>query len=314
MFQFFNSNQKERHFSSSSSRSLLSVVTQLSPIRFLIGTISITGALTWSAIKESRRRELIQFRYQLLRNYKSGNGQFATNKHTYHPKETIVEKVFDFRWAKDVYIYLTRISAAHLAILASFQIIERNPYYAMAFTHYFVDTPKISSPITLLTSWWTHIKVPHFVLNSVALWTFGPLLASSWHTPLFVSFYMTAGVISATSSSIVRSMKGRITGKRPLSSMGASGAICGVIGALGYVAPESEVVFLLFPFVNFPLKYAVVGLMSLDSMGLIMGWKFFDHAAHLSGTIFGYTFASYQSTFWEPFVRFTSNKLEKRGL
>jgi rhomboid-like protein len=28
-------------------------------------------------------------------------------------------------------------------------------------------------------------------------------------------------------------------------------------------------------------------MMALDAAGMVMGWRFFDHAAHLSGILFG---------------------------
>jgi hypothetical protein len=29
------------------------------------------------------------------------------------------------------------------------------------------------------------------------------------------------------------------------------------------------------------------GMMAVDAAGMVMGWRFFDHAAHLSGILFG---------------------------
>lgn len=36
---------------------------------------------------------------------------------------------------------------------------------------------------------------------------------------------------------------------------------------------------------------AVGGLILLDSMGLVLGWRLFDHAAHLGGSLFGLAYA-----------------------
>lgn len=32
---------------------------------------------------------------------------------------------------------------------------------------------------------------------------------------------------------------------------------------------------------------ALKAIVALDTAGLIMGWRFFDHAAHLGGALFG---------------------------
>jgi rhomboid-like protein len=32
---------------------------------------------------------------------------------------------------------------------------------------------------------------------------------------------------------------------------------------------------------------AVIGMLALDTAGLVLGWRMFDHAAHLGGALFG---------------------------
>ncbi|TNN31634.1 Presenilins-associated rhomboid-like protein, mitochondrial [Liparis tanakae] len=45
----------------------------------------------------------------------------------------------------------------------------------------------------------------------------------------------------------------------------------------------------------------------MDAAGVVMGWKFFDHAAHLGGALFGIGYILFgQDLIWrnrEPFVK-----------
>lgn len=38
---------------------------------------------------------------------------------------------------------------------------------------------------------------------------------------------------------------------------------------------------------QFSAESAIKVMMVVDILGIIMGWKFFDHAAHLGGALFG---------------------------
>ncbi|KAG7163430.1 Presenilins-associated rhomboid-like protein-like [Homarus americanus] len=38
---------------------------------------------------------------------------------------------------------------------------------------------------------------------------------------------------------------------------------------------------------------ALKGVMCLDAVGMALGWRMFDHAAHLGGALFGLIYASY---------------------
>lgn len=44
---------------------------------------------------------------------------------------------------------------------------------------------------------------------------------------------------------------------------------------------------MFLPMLNFSAENAIVGIMAIDALGIAFGWKFFDHAAHLGGALFG---------------------------
>lgn len=47
---------------------------------------------------------------------------------------------------------------------------------------------------------------------------------------------------------------------------------------------EESVVPVLFSFAGLQALKAII---AMDTAGMVLGWKFFDHAAHLGGALFG---------------------------
>ena len=50
--------------------------------------------------------------------------------------------------------------------------------------------------------------------------------------------------------------------------------------------------------VDFTMQQSVFGLVLFDLCGVLFNWKFFDHAAHLSGALFGYLYVQYGRKLW----------------
>ena len=121
---------------------------------------------------------------------------------------------------------------------------------------------------------------------------------------------------SAVSAS-VSSQKGEAVKQAAASilpSLGASGAIysCVIVTALGF--PESQVALFIPPTYPIPIQWGVGGLVALDIMGILRGWRYarvhhillltnrcsrmFDHWAHLGGAAFGLAYYNYGPAFW----------------
>ncbi|KAL5536889.1 hypothetical protein ACEPAF_712 [Sanghuangporus sanghuang] len=82
-----------------------------------------------------------------------------------------------------------------------------------------------------------------------------------------------------------------------LPSLGASGAIYATVTMTALAYPDAQV-FLLFPPIPLPITWGVGGLVLMDLIGVIKGWRMFDHWAHLSGAAFGVLYYRYGSDFW----------------
>lgn len=66
-----------------------------------------------------------------------------------------------------------------------------------------------------------------------------------------------------------------------------SGAILGILASTCIEQPDIKLMIIFLPFFSFSSATALKGLILIDSLGLILRWGFFDHAAHLGGTLFG---------------------------
>lgn len=66
-----------------------------------------------------------------------------------------------------------------------------------------------------------------------------------------------------------------------------SGAIMAILAYVCAQYPDTQLSVLFLPMFTFSAGSAIKVIMGIDFAGCIMGWKFFDHAAHLGGAIFG---------------------------
>ncbi|KZT66139.1 rhomboid-domain-containing protein [Daedalea quercina L-15889] len=161
---------------------------------------------------------------------------------------------------------------------------------------------------------------------------------SKWH---FLSFFISAGLFSSLVSHIatarfkypqllaqlanptrsvapaasvvegaaaVRSTSA-LTGSEALASikpsLGASGAIYAAVTLTAMAFPEAHVSLIFPPTPPIPIQYGVFGFMAMDLVGVIRGWRIFDHHAHLGGAMFGLWYYAYGPRLWESFRELT---------
>jgi len=124
----------------------------------------------------------------------------------------------------------------------------------------------------------------HLVFNMLALWMFGSPLEETWGTRRFLKYYFVCGIGAGVCDVIANAL----VGSWGTSTIGASGAIFGLLIAFGMLFPESTV---LMGFL-FPIKakymvaiYAAVELYMLR--GVNTGVSNF---AHLGGMLVGYIY------------------------
>lgn len=133
-------------------------------------------------------------------------------------------------------------------------------------------------------SMFSHFSTAHFLFNMVALWSFGGVLHQHLGREYFLAFYLTSGLSAGLVSHLYNSAL-----RNTVMSLGASGALFGLVGLVYDRFPNAELAFFfLFPF---QAKQLIPAIAAFDTVGLFGVWRNFlrlDHAAHLGGLVFGY--------------------------
>ncbi|MFW6139826.1 MAG: rhomboid family intramembrane serine protease [Acidobacteriota bacterium] len=144
--------------------------------------------------------------------------------------------------------------------------------------------PRISPPLTLLTSMFLHGSLFHILGNMLYLWIFGNNIEDHLGPTRFILFYFASGL----GASMVHILF-NFNSTTPV--IGASGAIAGILGAYLILFPQARVltfVFLFFIIRIIPIPAAfVLGLWFLGQLmnvGLGGGVAWF---AHIGGFLLG---------------------------
>ncbi|KAF7278317.1 hypothetical protein GWI33_008534 [Rhynchophorus ferrugineus] len=172
------------------------------------------------------------------------------------------------------------ICAFNILVFAAWRIPRFQPFML----NYFASNP--ASPnqcLPMILSTFSHYSGFHLLANMYVLHSFSTGAVHSLGKEQFLALYLSSGVISSFTSYFYK-----IVTKQPGLSLGASGAIMAV---LGYVSGAA-------------IKFIV----GLDTAGVLLGWKFFDHAAHLGGAVTGIVWALWgNQNLWpkrEPVLRY----------
>jgi membrane associated rhomboid family serine protease len=128
----------------------------------------------------------------------------------------------------------------------------------------------------------------HILFNMLALWMFGVELERLWGTPFFVRYYFVAGVGAALTTLIVSLLPFGFSAQVYYSTtVGASGAIYGLLLAYAYYYPDRPILLVIFPV---PAKYVVMILGGIALLSSMAGGSGVAHATHLGGLLAGYIY------------------------
>ena len=121
----------------------------------------------------------------------------------------------------------------------------------------------------------------HLLFNMLGLWMFGMELENIWGSRKFLVYYLLGGVAGGLAHLLVGWLMGQ-TGP----TIGASGAVFGVLTAFGILFPNRPIYLYFF----FPVKakYLVAGYIALELFYGITGTTDgVAHVAHLGGALLG---------------------------
>jgi membrane associated rhomboid family serine protease len=169
--------------------------------------------------------------------------------------------------------------------------ISMTPRELTQFLKVYGVVPAAFDPITLLTSMFLHGGWSHVIGNMWYLWIFGDNVEDSFGHGRFIVFYLLCGMTAALGQIIMEPTS-------LLPTIGASGAIAGVMGAYFVLYPRSRVLTLipifLFDIVELPAIF-LLGfwfLMQLVNAGAVAvtagtGGGGVAFAAHVAGFLVG---------------------------
>jgi membrane associated rhomboid family serine protease len=138
----------------------------------------------------------------------------------------------------------------------------------------------------LFTYMFIHGNLWHLLINMLMLWMFGMDLERDWGTRRFLQYYFVCGV----GAGLCVLALGLAAGGASMfeQTIGASGAIFGLLLAFGVLYPDRQVLmFLLFPM---KAKYFVMIMGAIEFLYTFQPNTGISNIAHLGGMLFGYVF------------------------
>lgn len=160
-------------------------------------------------------------------------------------------------------------------------------------------------PWQLLTYMFMHGNFSHLFFNMFALWMFGNTLENIWGTKRFLIYYLLCGIGAGLMQEGVQyieyattlsqyqtvNLNGTIVPMADylnmMTTVGASGAIYGLLLAFGMMFPDS-LIYLYF-FVPIKAKWFVIGYAVIELLtGIFSSGDQVAHFAHLGGMLVGF--------------------------
>lgn len=167
----------------------------------------------------------------------------------------------------------------------------------------------------LVTYMFMHASLSHLFFNMFALWMFGCIVERTWGARKFLFYYMACGIgagllqemaqfvqfymLAAENihgfsvSQIMTVAKANVAGINLWTTVGASGAIYGILLAFGMLYPEERMFIFPLP-VPIKAKFFVVGYAAIELfMAFSISGDDVAHLAHLGGMLFGFLLIRY---------------------
>lgn len=139
-------------------------------------------------------------------------------------------------------------------------------------------------PWQIITYMFLHGGFGHIFFNMFALWMFGMELENLWGSKKFLIYYTICGIGAAAANLFISPLFGPAG-----PTIGASGAIYGVLVAFGFIFPNRNIyIYFLIPI---KAKYLVILYMALEVIYLTTSSQTgVAHAAHLGGAVVGFLY------------------------
>ena len=177
-----------------------------------------------------------------------------------------------------------------------------------ALHHYKSDEFQIYQVVTHM---FMHGSFLHLLFNMFGLWMFGTTIERMWGAKRFLIFYFLCGIGAALvqiasyaytyyavdnmvlNIDLLTQYQQRL---RMNATVGASGAIMGVLAAFGYLYQDTKMMIMPIP-VPIKAKWAILGIIAIDVFSGIAGRPGDNvaHFAHVGGALTGFLIVYFQN-------------------
>jgi membrane associated rhomboid family serine protease len=152
----------------------------------------------------------------------------------------------------------------------------------------------LSVYLTLILSMFMHGGIAHIAGNMLFLWIFGDNLEHSMGHVRYAIFYLVCGILASLAHVFTTVIFATDQSSLLIPSLGASGAISGVLGGYLLLHPKRRVTVILFRFLTDVPAYVAIGIwfafQLINGMGMFGGGSQqggVAYAAHIGGFIAG---------------------------
>lgn len=170
-----------------------------------------------------------------------------------------------------------------------------------ALHHYKSD---VFEPYQLVTHMFMHGSLMHLIFNMFVLWMFGTMMEKVFGSKRFLIFYMICGIGAGLAQlgsyvynfwEIDHTVLSQFDFDRyqqilrANATVGASGAIMGVLAAFGYLFPNTPLMIIPIP-IPIKAKWVILSFIALDIFGAFSQTSGDNvaHLAHVGGAVIGF--------------------------
>ena len=162
--------------------------------------------------------------------------------------------------------------------------------------HKFTHGLRLWQPATYL---FLHGGLWHLLFNMLALWMFGCDIERSWGRRRFYNYFFLTGIGAGLINVAVKTvMDPQGLRSAAIPTIGASGAIYGVLLAAAILFPDRKIWLIPFP-VMIPMRIYVLGMGAIAFFSTLgAGGDNISHVSHLGGMLAGYLYLRRGSWFF----------------
>ncbi len=177
----------------------------------------------------------------------------------------------------------TSMATVLIAVCVVIYMLQRVAPFGESLTLYgrftYQDGLWLSQPWRWITYQYLHGSFGHLIWNMISIYFMVPILERYWGWKRTFALYTCAGIASCVTLKLLSPWIGDGGGL-----VGASGSILGVLGAIAYLAPQMNVMFMMIA----PMSMrAVASLYAIVYSLTILTDRDHSDAAHLGGLVFG---------------------------